>query len=153
MDRKYDLGTERNYRGPIAKALYTWTPTGKLAVAMSLSRDVDPAQDIQTSFVLITGTYVRPRWNITDKITLQANAEYNIWDYRGEPILGGGARHRVRLIGASLAYRPTKRILLRVQIEDAISADEIFSTLMGDDVEARRGFIQQNASDVRFLDI
>jgi DNA gyrase subunit B len=38
-------------------------------------------------------------------------------------------------------------------LEDAAAADEIFATLMGEDVEARRGFIQQNAKDVRFLDI
>ena len=37
--------------------------------------------------------------------------------------------------------------------EGAISEDEVFSTLMGDDVESRKGFIQQNAKDVRFLDI
>ena len=38
-------------------------------------------------------------------------------------------------------------------VEEAVIADEIFSTLMGEDVEARRGFIQTNAKDVRFLDI
>jgi DNA gyrase subunit B len=38
-------------------------------------------------------------------------------------------------------------------VEDAAIADEMFSTLMGEDVEARRGFIQVNAKDVRFLDI
>jgi DNA gyrase subunit B len=42
---------------------------------------------------------------------------------------------------------------MRVELEDAFLADEIFSTLMGDNVEGRRTFIQQNAKDVRFLDI
>ncbi|GIU85981.1 MAG: DNA gyrase subunit B [Acidimicrobiia bacterium] len=48
---------------------------------------------------------------------------------------------------------PRTRTLLQVSVEDAAIADEMFSTLMGEDVEARRGFIQVNAKDVRFLDI
>jgi DNA gyrase subunit B len=45
------------------------------------------------------------------------------------------------------------RMLIRVEVEDATRADEIFSTLMGDQVEPRRQFIEQNAKDVRFLDV
>jgi len=48
---------------------------------------------------------------------------------------------------------PATRTLLQVTLDDAAAADEIFSTLMGDDVEVRRTFIQRNAKDVRFLDI
>jgi len=48
---------------------------------------------------------------------------------------------------------PESRTLLQVTLEDAAMADTVFSTLMGDDVESRRNFIQQNAKDVRFLDI
>ena len=47
---------------------------------------------------------------------------------------------------------PSARVLLQVGLEDASLADDIFSVLMGDDVEARRNFIQRNAKDVRFLD-
>jgi DNA gyrase subunit B len=47
---------------------------------------------------------------------------------------------------------PDARTLLRVELEDLFSAEQTFSTLMGNDVEARRKFIQQNARDVRFLD-
>ena len=48
---------------------------------------------------------------------------------------------------------PETRTLLQVTLADAASADEIFAILMGEDVESRRGFIQRNARDVRFLDI
>ena len=48
---------------------------------------------------------------------------------------------------------PAKRVLVRVEVEDAATADLIFSTLMGDQVEPRRDFIEQNAKDVRFLDV
>ncbi|GEA85623.1 MAG: DNA topoisomerase (ATP-hydrolyzing) subunit B [Cellulomonas sp.] len=48
---------------------------------------------------------------------------------------------------------PEHRTLLQVTLDEAAAADEIFSVLMGEDVEARRSFIQRNAKDVRFLDI
>jgi len=48
---------------------------------------------------------------------------------------------------------PDQRVLLQVTLDDAARADEMFSILMGEDVEQRRSFIQRNAKDVRFLDI
>ena len=48
---------------------------------------------------------------------------------------------------------PEHRTLLQVTLDEAAAADEIFSVLMGEDVEQRRSFIQRNARDVRFLDI
>jgi DNA gyrase subunit B len=48
---------------------------------------------------------------------------------------------------------PELRTLLHVTLDDAATADELFSVLMGEDVDARRSFIQRNAKDVRFLDI
>nr|WP_063822798.1 DNA topoisomerase (ATP-hydrolyzing) subunit B [Kribbella flavida] len=48
---------------------------------------------------------------------------------------------------------PANRVLLQITLDDAARADETFATLMGDDIEARRNFIQRNAKDVRFLDI
>ena len=47
---------------------------------------------------------------------------------------------------------PARRILKQVEVGEAAAADEVFSLLMGDDVEARRTFIQRNAQDVRFID-
>ncbi|MCW2807889.1 MAG: gyrB, partial [Marmoricola sp.] len=48
---------------------------------------------------------------------------------------------------------PEQRLMLQVTLDDAAQADEVFSVLMGEDVVQRRGFIQRNAKDVRFLDI
>ena len=48
---------------------------------------------------------------------------------------------------------PAQRVLGQVTLDDAAQADELFSVLMGEDVEARRSFITRNAKDVRFLDI
>ncbi|MBU6147077.1 MAG: DNA topoisomerase (ATP-hydrolyzing) subunit B [Actinomycetales bacterium] len=48
---------------------------------------------------------------------------------------------------------PATRVLLQITLNDAAAADEMFSVLMGEDVESRRTFIQRNARDVRFLDI
>ena len=51
------------------------------------------------------------------------------------------------------ALEPTLRTLVQVNLDDVVIADETFSVLMGDDVAARKAYIQQNAKDVRFLDI
>ena len=48
---------------------------------------------------------------------------------------------------------PAHRVLIQVTLDDAAAADDLFSVLMGEDVELRRNFIQRNAKDVRFLDI
>jgi exopolysaccharide biosynthesis operon protein EpsL len=140
--RTYDQNTQRNYSGPIVKALYTWAPSGKLTIAAALSRDVGPSDDVQTSFVLVTGGYVRPRWTVTDKVTVQANAEYNVWDYHGDP-LSGTYRNRVRTFGASVAYRPTRKVLLtagwnrEVRASDLITGDYEVDVAF---IEGRIGF-------------
>ena len=48
---------------------------------------------------------------------------------------------------------PARRMLLQVEVDDAAAADQVFSMLMGDQVEPRRLFIEANAKDVKFLDV
>ncbi len=48
---------------------------------------------------------------------------------------------------------PARRMLLKVEVDDAAAADQVFSMLMGDQVEPRRLFIEQNAKNVKFLDV
>jgi DNA gyrase subunit B len=54
---------------------------------------------------------------------------------------------------AETTMNPEKRTLLQVRLEDAVESEEIFSTLMGEDVENRRKFIEENALDVKNLDV
>jgi DNA gyrase subunit B len=54
---------------------------------------------------------------------------------------------------AETTMNPEKRTLLQVRLEDAVESEEIFSTLMGEDVESRRKFIEDNALDVKNLDV
>jgi DNA gyrase subunit B len=48
---------------------------------------------------------------------------------------------------------PAKRLLIKVEVEDASAADRLFAMLMGDAVEPRRVFIEENATNVKFLDV
>ena len=144
IDRRYNQDSpQRNFRGPVARALYIWTPTSKITVNAAISRDVGPAEDITTAFVLVTGAYIRPEWRITEKVSVKANVEYDIWDYRGDPVSGGNFTHHQRLYGASILWRITPKILLQA----GYNHDKRTSTLAFGDyddevyfVEGRIGF-------------
>ena len=142
--REYQQATQRNYSGPIVRALYTWTPTPKFTLLTSASRDVGPAEDIQTAFVLVTGAYVRPRWSVTEKLSLLADAEYAVWDYHGDPTVpGGNFRHRVRTFGGKLDYRPTTKILLSAGVNREVRTSDLptgdYAVTVGF-IEGRIGF-------------
>ena len=88
-----------------------------------------------------------------DALLAQGKAE-------GRKLRRGGEVQRYKGLGEMNASElwettmdPQRRLMLQVDIDSAAEADEIFSQLMGEDVEARRRFIQDNAADVRFLDV
>jgi exopolysaccharide biosynthesis operon protein EpsL len=140
--RTYEEATQRNYGGPIGRLLYTWTPTGKLTVVAAALRDFGAPEEINSSFVLVKGSYIRPQWTVTEKITIQGNLEYNVTYYRGDPVTGFSYTHHERLYGASITYRPLRKIMLSA----GVNRDTRFSTLPLGDFDVLVAFIEGRAA-------
>lgn len=149
-------------------------------IVLMADADVD-GQHITTLLLTLLFRYMRPLIDLGYVYLAQpplyrikwANAEheYVFSDAERDERLTAGSQAGRRLVKESGVQRykglgemnheelwettmnPETRTLLQVTMDDAATADEIFATLMGEDVEARRSFIQQNAKDVRFLDI
>ena len=149
-------------------------------IVLMADADVD-GQHITTLLLTLLFRYMRPLIDLGYVYLAQpplyrikwANAEheYVYSDAERDERLAAGSEAGRRLVKESGVQRykglgemnyeelwettmnPETRTLLQVNMDDAAIADEIFATLMGEDVEARRNFIQQNAKDVRFLDI
>jgi exopolysaccharide biosynthesis operon protein EpsL len=135
--RNYVRFSERDYDGPLFSGIYTWTPTAKTKVSMAALRQVGPPEDVTTSFVLVTGGYIRPQWEATPKIIVQGNLEYNVWDYKGNPV-GGDFTHRQRLIGASVQWKPFQRVF----IQAGYNRESRTSTLINGDYDVDVYFIE-----------
>jgi DNA gyrase subunit B len=88
-----------------------------------------------------------PSWReLLEHIKSEGTREVSIQRYKGL-----GEMNAEQL--AETTMNPEKRTLLQVRLEDAVLSEEIFSTLMGEDVESRRKFIEENALDVKNLDV
>jgi exopolysaccharide biosynthesis operon protein EpsL len=111
--REYDQPTTADFSGPTARFAYTWVPTGKLTVVGTIYRDIGPIADVQSAnFVLAHGVSVRPVWALTDKVSIAANADYSVWDYRGNLLTGLNYTNNVRTLGTNVIWKVTQKILV-----------------------------------------
>ena len=83
---------------------------------------------------------------LLEYVKKQGMRDVNVQRYKGLGEMNAGQLWETTMNAES-------RTLLRVRLEDAVECEEIFSTLMGEDVESRRKFIEENALDVRNLDV
>jgi DNA gyrase subunit B len=89
----------------------------------------------------------RKDWHaLLDYVVTEGKKGFEIFRYKGL-----GEMNSEQL--AETTMNPDKRTLLSVRLEDMVTCEEIFSTLMGEDVENRRKFIEDNALDVKNLDV
>jgi len=89
----------------------------------------------------------QPSWNeLLNYVKAEGKKDASVQRYKGL-----GEMNSEQL--AETTMNPEKRTLLQVRLEDAVESEEIFSTLMGEDVENRRKFIEDNALDVKNLDV
>ena len=89
----------------------------------------------------------QPNWReLLDHVKSEGTREVNIQRYKGL-----GEMNAEQLWETTM--NPEKRTMLKVNLEDLTETETIFSTLMGEDVESRRKFIEENALDVRNLDV
>ncbi|HXA48948.1 MAG TPA: DNA topoisomerase (ATP-hydrolyzing) subunit B [Candidatus Acidoferrum sp.] len=112
-----------------------------------LSRDI--AKFNEPPFVVVKNDHRdnQPNWReLLEFVKNEGKKDANVQRYKGL-----GEMNAEQL--AETTMNPEKRTLLQVRLEDAVLSEEIFSTLMGEDVESRRKFIEENALDVKNLDI
>jgi DNA gyrase subunit B len=94
------------------------------------------------------GIFVQEKQQLLDLLMAEGKKGLNVQRYKGL-----GEMNPEQLWNTTMNPEIGKRILLQVKVEDIVDTDEIFTILMGEEVEPRREFIQNNALEVSVLDI
>ena len=113
------------------------------ALARLIARYNDPP------FVVVKNEHrdAQPNWvDLLNYVKNEGKKDASVQRYKGL-----GEMNAEQL--AETTMNPEKRTLLQVRLEDLVESEKIFSTLMGEDVESRRAFIEENALDVKNLDV
>jgi exopolysaccharide biosynthesis operon protein EpsL len=130
--RKFNQLSSRDYEGTLFRVLYDWTPTSKLSFATVVQRDISALEEQRTSFVLIKGISVRPRYQITERIALSGLFEYSVRDYLGDPASALGTlptrSDHVRSYLAELSYKPYRRISVNLSVLREVRTSNIALT-------------------------
>jgi DNA gyrase subunit B len=129
--------------------LFDWNTASYVEFNKALELRLMFEHDFPAPFLVTEGDKeeeIATREDLLDKILVTSKKDLTIQRYKGL-----GEMNPEQLWETTMD--PDKRTLLQVQIEDAIETDAIFTILMGDQVEPRRKFIEDNALDVKNLDV
>ena len=85
IERDFDTASNRNFSGPTWRLDYGWRPPGKMALALSIWQELAPFEDLTSNYARTTGISAIPNWSITQQVTLQATAAYQMRKYLGDP--------------------------------------------------------------------
>ena len=84
VDRSYEQVSQRDFDGFTGRIAHDWKPTGRLVVITTVQRDISAVEEVNTSFVRVTGASIRPTLTLTGRTTLSGVLEYALRDYLGD---------------------------------------------------------------------
>jgi exopolysaccharide biosynthesis operon protein EpsL len=116
VSRSHEQLSQRDFEEGTFNVTYDWQPTGMLALAASVRREVSPLDDNQSSFVLLTGAALYPTLRLTEKVTAAAALEYSSREYLNDPslLLVSSRTDWLRTGALKLSYRPWRPVTLEI---------------------------------------
>jgi exopolysaccharide biosynthesis operon protein EpsL len=131
-DRSYGEFEDRDYSGLAWSFSYDWTPNDKSAVLLKVRREIDGLNDFASSYVLVQGISVKPRWIVSSKVNVAWDLSYSKLDFRGDPGIFSGLSNqdredKIKTYGMSVGYSP----LPSTSMSLSIHRDQRSSTLAG----------------------